>query len=152
MERPTQGNLDHWPPIVVRHAVDDPTEGFATMMDPQSSSERTVVKLLPYEGWQLVEVLKGTTGGIGSGLDAKVIDAVLKKLGDANALALWLREYVSLELQPKEATEVVRALEAAAARQDGRPENAQLLLAAVRDRLSTACAECRSGETYVSAQ
>ena len=64
-----------------------------------------------------------------------VLEAAQEKLADARALALWLREKVALELQPREAIEVLEALAADLAT-EGLPPEAHASLAGVRDELA----------------
>ena len=79
----------------------------------------------------LKRMLEGNHGKASS----DVLEAAQEKLADARALALWLREKVSLELQPPEATEVWEALDAGLAAAKSLPE-AHASLARVRDELA----------------
>ena len=110
-------------------------KGLLTMND--RPSQGVELRLSPFEGKHLSEFLEQMPRETHGEFDRDVLEAARDKLDDARALASWLRENVTLELQPAESAEVLEALAASLATED-LPSEARASLASVRDKL-TAC-------------
>ncbi len=94
-----------------------------------------MIELTPLEGRQLVTYLDGLIEQAGTIPSLETLKAARDKLADANALALWLRENVALDLQPGEARAVRDALPAKP-EQEHQPQEAAAALTVIRERLS----------------
>ncbi len=75
-------------------------------MSKQDPPETVRLTLLPSEGRSLFGLLTELTECGDPEADFSGLEALLDKVGDANALALWLREYVNVELEEQEAAKV----------------------------------------------
>jgi hypothetical protein len=76
-------------------------------------SDIAVVRFSQPEGRQLFAFLEHAIALADPRLDPVALIAAIDSLGDANALAHWQREYVALDVSPREAAAVVQALELA---------------------------------------
>ncbi|MHC4399656.1 MAG: hypothetical protein ACYTG0_08250 [Planctomycetota bacterium] len=101
----------------------------------QPTSETATVKLLPFEGLKLLELLEELADLDSPRLAAGILGAVNEKLGDAIAVARWLREHVLLELHPEEARDVLEALNTTLGQMHEKSQDAHTTLSAVRLKL-----------------
>ncbi len=117
------------------------------MSNHENYPETVRVTLSPVEGEQLFVFLSELAEAGAGQIGLCSLDELLGKLGDANELALWLRENLNLELEGREATimlETLETLENNAPAEGSSPETDQILLG-VRIKVQ----ECLGGASCV---
>jgi hypothetical protein len=101
----------------------------------RQSPEIVTIELSQLEGRELFAFLDTLIAKEARKSNVAALEAAQDMLGGANALALWLRENVVLDLRADEAAEVLEALLASLS-DDRTPQEAHAPLAAVRDKLN----------------
>jgi len=94
------------------------------------------IELSQFEGHKLFDFIEGLIQGIGTESKINALKEAQDKLGDANALALWLRENITLELHHSEAIRLLDMLPAGHEEGD-RSQEVQVALASIRGKLIT---------------
>ena len=103
-------------------------------MSNQDPPETTRLTLSPLEGRRLFGLLTELAECGDAETDSAGLDALLDKVGDSNALALWLRENVHVELESREASKVFEVLERISREKGVAPETG--FLPAMQDQLA----------------
>ncbi len=99
------------------------------------------INLSQFAGRKLLGFLETTIQQVHSELAADTTEAILDKLGDANAVAVWLRENVTLDLERNEAVLVQEALGTMLEKETSEAEEDCAMLTAVREKLD----QCLAG-------
>jgi hypothetical protein len=94
------------------------------------------VELSQFEGAELLAFLDAYVIESRGQLEGPALDPVLDRLGDANALALWLRERVRLELALAEAVQLHHLLSASLSAARDVATQTRTALLSVRDKLT----------------
>ena len=76
----------------------------------EDAPDTVLVTLSQFEGQRLFAFLSELVESGDPKTDFSVLDELLDKVGDANALALWLRENVYVELEGREVAKVREVL------------------------------------------
>ena len=105
------------------------------------------IELSQFEGLQLFEFIEGLIRRVDVESEINTLEGVQEKLGDTNALALWLREDVTLELHHNEVMQLLDYLSARHEQADLSPES-QVALAGITNKLST----CLPGDFALQTQ
>ena len=114
-------------------------------MSNQDPPETAHLTLSPLEGRHLFGFLTKLTECGDPEMDLSGLTELLDKVRDANALALWLRENVNVELEGPEVAKVWGVLESMSSRECVAPE-ADTVLPAMQNQL----AEYLPGEHYAA--
>lgn len=114
------------------------------MSNHENYPETVRVTLSPVEGEQLFVFLSELAEAGARPIGLCSLDELLGKLGDANELALWLRENLNLELEGRQAAKMLETLENNAPAEGSSPETDQILLG-VRIKVR----ECLGGASCV---
>jgi hypothetical protein len=104
-------------------------------MSNQDPPETVRLTLSPLDGRRLFGFLTELAQCGDSETDVSGLDELLDKVGDANALALWLRENVNVELEGPDVSKVRKMLESMSSKQGVAPE-ADSVLPAMQEQLA----------------
>jgi hypothetical protein len=86
-----------------------------------------------HESQQLDDFLEGLIQQLGQQLDTTSLESTQETLGDAKAVAIWLRDYVNLELSTSSAIELLEVLTDKVGDDQERPGHPSLIR--IRDQL-----------------
>jgi hypothetical protein len=92
-------------------------ENVTAMSNLKTTPQTSQITLSPLEGQRLFDYLDALLESGDPKPDCSAIDELLDKVGDANALALWLREYVNVELEGQQITKLREVLESMSSKQ-----------------------------------
>ena len=102
-------------------------------MNNQAPPKTVRLTLSPSEGRRLFGFLTELAECGDTETDFSGLDALLDKVGDANALALWLRENVNVEIAGPEVAKVREVLERVSPEKSATPE-ADMVLSCIHDK------------------
>lgn len=104
-------------------------------MSNQNPPETARLTLSPSEGRRLFGFLTELAECGDPNTDFPGLDRLLDKVADANALALWLRENVTVELESREVAKVREVLERTSPERGAAPE-ADMVPPGIHDKLA----------------
>lgn len=109
-------------------------ESVMPMQGHEDPPKTACVTLSPLEGHRLFMLLNELAEGPDPQAKFPGLDELLDKVGDANALALWLRENVAIDLDEREVAKVRELLQNAPPQKTDAPE-ADAILPTVQSNL-----------------
>ncbi len=111
------------------------------MMSQRGIPAAVCVELSLFEARQVQRFLDGLIAQADTVSNVTVLAAARDRVSDASALALWLRENVTLDLPPDDAQTVLEVLSAEAV-PPSTPQDAAAALAAARSKLRQCLSQC----------